>query len=111
MIVRYEDPTKSDELFLVVAIEIGPTGHYLRTIDEPPWESSLRRSEQFDVVSSHVPEAWRVAIARNDGYTTLILGPEAWLRPGFWDDFYRDPPFNASANRQYEEAVLRIAES
>lgn len=48
------------------------------------WDSRL-----FEVVSGALPSTWTVALG--DG-GALIIGPAAWRREGFWEDYFdRDP--------------------
>src|SRR5262249_26108791 len=71
-------------------------------------EVSLWPVEMFEVVSSHLPSTWRVAIEHTNDYVFVQVGPEAWLRPEFWDDLFAEG-FN-EANLQCRDEIDRMLE-
>ena len=42
-------------------------------------------ASQFELTNNKCPSAWRVEVWPNGG---LVLCPEAWLRSGFWEDYF-----------------------
>ena len=62
----------------------------------------------FEVVSSNMPSVWRTRIEHDDSGASLQIGPEAWLRDGFWVDLYSDPPLGEEARRQYQRDVTNM---
>jgi hypothetical protein len=63
------------------------------------WESSL-----FETVDTGIPASWSAHVDE-DG--NLSIGPDAWRRQGFWDDFFDDDP---EAVREYH-ALAELARS
>jgi len=45
---------------------------------------SLFDSRLFEISSGEIPNGWCVSRSRSG---SLILGPEEWLRPGFWEAY------------------------
>jgi len=68
---------------------------------------SFHIANQFEVVSSKIPSTWQVDFVLN-GY--LSLGPKAWSRAGFWDDYFDGDP-EAEAIFDREKEVLFSHES
>jgi hypothetical protein len=96
--------------YLVLGIEIRPKGTALRILDEvqPSLDSSLWPVEMFEIVSARIPTSWRVAIRIVQDKTFLYVEPEKWLAPGFFEDFYADPPIGKKAREQFREDVLQM---
>jgi hypothetical protein len=96
--------------YLVVGINVRPRGPTFRIVDDLkyPFDSSLWPLAMFEVVSPNISTIWRVAIEVIQENTYLYIGPEQWLRPGFWDDFLADPPQGIEAKEQYGRDVLHM---
>ncbi|HET9851990.1 MAG TPA: hypothetical protein VFP56_05730 [Candidatus Limnocylindrales bacterium] len=61
--------------------------------------------EMFEIVGGNVPDHW---MARVDRTGVLGLGPESWLRDGFWEDDYRDESGRAPfSTYEREESIER----
>jgi hypothetical protein len=80
--------TKLGGVYHVLSIWIEPEHSGLRLVGEqlPP---GLFAPEMFEVVSSVIPSTWGHHFAKPG---CLELGPEAWARPGFWEEFYDRKP-------------------
>ncbi|MFD6161914.1 hypothetical protein ACFWF7_14785 [Nocardia sp. NPDC060256] len=49
---------------------------------------SYWRAEMFETTSSSIPSSWVTQLS--DG--NLDIGPEKFLRPGFWESYFDDDP-------------------
>lgn len=64
---------------------------------------ALFGASQFEVVSDAIPSAWRV---RRVGDSLLLLEPEAWLTPGFWEAYFNlDPEAERIFEKIFQELV------
>jgi len=61
---------------------------------------SFHNANQFEVISSKIPNTWQIDFIPK---SYLSLGPKAWSRPGFWDDYFDgDPEAEAIFDREKE---------
>ena len=97
-------------------LTLGKVYHVLEVIQDPRRKWLLRvlgngsdgvgifRLEQFEIVSTKVPDAWIVDL-NTDGDLTLTT--EDWNKPGFWDAYYdRDP----NARKKFEDGKRKIVD-
>jgi hypothetical protein len=56
----------------------------------------------FELTSSRLPSNWLIAIDLEGG---LDLSPEAWLRKGFWEDYFGGYP-EAKATYEREREII-----
>lgn len=96
--------------YLVLGIEVRPKGTDVRILDQvqPRLDSSTWPVEMFEVVSARIPTSWRVAIQVVQEKTYVYVEPEKWLRPGFFEDYYADPPVGTEAREQFREDVFQM---
>lgn len=50
---------------------------------------ALYAVSQFDVIDGRVPTNWKIKQPKDD---ILVMGPEIWQEPGFWDNCYDADP-------------------
>ncbi len=53
---------------------------------------------EFKVLSSRLPSTWVGSLDKNGD---LMLAPNAWTRPGFWEDYFDREP---EAMKQFDQA-------
>jgi len=68
----------------ITSIEIEPASVQFRLVGEESIPA-LYNPEMFEVVSPTIPPTWVVTSPRPG---CLCLGPSAWARPSFWEEFY-----------------------
>ena len=98
-------------------LTIGKTYHVLEVIQDTDRKWKLRllgdglngvalfALEEFEIVSSKIPDAWNI-LWRRDGFFELT--PLSWSENGFWEKYYdRDP----NAVRVFEEERKKIVEA
>lgn len=73
------------KLYDVLAVLQSDEDWLLRLIGDEPQGLALFRLDQFEIVSPRVPSSW-IAVWEEDGF--FELSPEAWTKPGFWEDYY-----------------------
>lgn len=72
--------------YTVLAIQVGPGREItLRIVSDDGHTPGLYASTQFETVDDRIPPEW---VAQIDDTGALRLAPRAWLRPGFWEDFF-----------------------
>jgi hypothetical protein len=66
-------------------------------------------AEMFQTVDTDLPSNWTIQLW-DDG--SLHLAPAAWLRPGFWEEYWDQRAGGAAADvfRREAEIILREAE-
>jgi hypothetical protein len=101
--------------YLVLAVRVGPRPPrgilptdllILDELREPVWVSAA----EFSVTDDRLPSVWRTALSP-DG--ELELAPPAWLRPGFWGEYYsetKETAVNARTVFKEEVALLEAAD-
>jgi len=92
---------KLGEVYHVLSILIEPEQTMLRLLGDQS-VPALYEPKMFEVVSSIVPSVWTIA-SPNPGY--LSIGPAAWSRPGFWEEYFDD---NAEAIATFENERRNI---
>src|SRR5215831_11581966 len=75
-------------IYHVLAIEMNAGRAMFRIIGEDP-TPALFQPQMFEVVSSAIPESWVISSPAAGHFD---LGPEAWARPGFWEDYFDSKP-------------------
>jgi hypothetical protein len=74
----------------VLDVTAYPGGHVdVRLASEQSGVPALFDSSQFTTVDDTIPASWRMRVT--DG-GVLRIGPEEWLRPGFWEGYFDDDP-------------------
>lgn len=74
----------------------------LRLAGEDPNGVALFALEEFEVVSSKIPDSWVIAWGKGNFFE---LTPEAWSQSGFWERYYDREP---NAVRIFEEEKRKI---
>lgn len=90
-------------LYHVLTIWIEPGRTRLRLIGENP-TPALFEPEMFEIVSSVIPPTW-VATSQQPGY--FELGPAAWARRGFWEEFFDGRPEAVACFEEERNKILR----
>jgi hypothetical protein len=54
----------------------------------PGWHSA----DDFDLVSTEIPPNWRVSVGTAGIAGAIEIAPEAWLEPGFYEDYWSYEP-------------------
>lgn len=93
--------------YLVLEIWVDPLLRKIRILDEDGGSPSLWPLDMFEVVSPRISANWGAAIKTVDGRTYLDLAPVAWLRPGFWQDYF-DRGWEG-AIKEFDRAVAEMA--
>ena len=92
-----------DEEYPVLAIDVLPDKRVLFRIEsDDDGTPALFDAEMFVESSSAIPPTWQVRL-RAGG--SLEIAPSAWLRPGFWDEFFDRVP---EAVEIYEKVKAEI---
>jgi hypothetical protein len=86
----------------VLSIWIEPSITSLRLVGQEP-TPTLYQPEMFEVVSSAIPSAW-VSTSPKPG--CLSLAPEAWSRPGFWEEFFDREPKAVECFEEYRKLII-----
>lgn len=74
------------QTYVVLSIETLPTGKIeYRLMANDGLTPGLFDASQFVVVDDRLPVTWVVEVGQ-DG--ALTQAPRAWIRPGFWEDFF-----------------------
>ncbi|MFE9425268.1 hypothetical protein ACFYNO_20100 [Kitasatospora sp. NPDC006697] len=114
--VEYHPALRVGREYLVLEVMVRLQGDGPRTVlrvldeerepHEPFGGHSLWNAELFETVSDRMPGCW---VPRRDG-DLLVMGPEAWHRDGFWEDYYSTEPGDgpSAAWRDYREALALI---
>lgn len=68
--------------------------------------TGIWESEMFVGTDPSIPSNWVARISEGGG---LRMGPQRWLEPGFWDQYFDDEPAAAEAYEQ--ELAIILAES
>jgi len=89
-------------VYHVLSVSIGPSQTKLCLIGEEP-TPALFEPEMFEVVSSAIPNVW-VITSPKSGW--LSLAPEAWSRPGFWEEFYDREPSAMACFEEYRKLIV-----
>src|SRR5690348_5190973 len=58
-------------------------GLLFRVMSDDGFTPIVADSRQFELVSSRLPSTWIGSLDKNGD---LMLAPNAWTRPGFWED-------------------------
>ena len=74
-------------------------------IGDGPNGAALFWLEEFEIVSSKIPESWIIAWGK-DGFFELT--PEAWRQPRFWERYYDKDP---ETIRVFEQEKKKIVEA
>lgn len=95
------------EDYVTLTITVGPGGGVqVRVIDNHGSSMpGVYPGEMFESVSGSIPSNWT---AQMTGDGLLRLGPEAWLRPGFWEEYFDGSEF---ADEVYKKELAKIVES
>lgn len=95
---------KVGDVYQVLMILIEPTRTMLRLVGGTP-TPALFQLDMFEVASNIVPTTWVVSQLK-PGF--LTLGPEQWVRPGFWEAYFDGRP---EAVACFDEERRKIIES
>lgn len=79
---------KLGNIYHVLELWIEPGQTRLRLLGEEA-VPALYQPEMFEVVSSIIPSTWVITSPKPGCFS---LQPEAWTRPGFWEEFYDRKP-------------------
>jgi hypothetical protein len=93
---------KIGSVYHVLGIQIEPNRTMIQLVGEEP-TPALFQPELFEVVSSAIPSVW-VIMAPKSGW--LSLAPEAWNRPGFWEEFYDREPKAVACFEEYRKLII-----
>lgn len=89
--------------YLVLAVSVLPErGVMFRIVADDGHSPMLFKARQFAVTVTDVPSIWKV---RGDDDGGLEFGPDPWLRPGFWEDYFDGLP-DASADFEAAKASI-----
>lgn len=92
-------------LYTVLEIGAGPDLFWIRIWDEDQEDpGSLWDPEMFETVDSRMSSRWTASL--DQGY--LRFAPQAWQRPGFWDDYFHEVPDAVALVKS--EAMFMLAE-
>jgi hypothetical protein len=70
------------------------------------FEAGLFQAEMFEVVSNVIPTTWRISLERDeDAY--VKLGPEPFLREGFFDQYWGEGESRAIVD-EFDDEVRKI---
>lgn len=77
--------------YVVVAI-IATAGeyHHLMLLDDQTHQPTVYPSSHFDLVSDEVPSAWKVRVGGTGNPGHLMVAPQEWLEPGFFENYWGD---------------------
>jgi hypothetical protein len=103
--VKHSGWVKLDSTYHVLAIWIEPGRTRLRLVGEQTTTPALFEPEMFEVVSSTIPSNWVITSPKMGFFE---IGPEAWTRPGFWEEYFDRKP---EAIACFEEERKRIVAS
>lgn len=93
------------EIYNVLSIIQDVHGRWLlRLIADKHPRVALFPLTQFEILSAKVPQTW-IVTWKDSGLFELT--PEAWSRPGFWEDFY-DAKLEAA--KAFEDEARKIIE-
>jgi hypothetical protein len=102
---RAEDSwLKLDRDYPVLSIDVEADRRvWLRIESEEAGTPALFDAEMFLTTSTALPSNWRVRVGEGG---SLELAPEAWLRAGFWEDFFDRVPEAMEAYEKERAATL-----
>ena len=75
----------------------------LRLVSDEAEVPALFDSEMFITTDGSIPRTWAVKIEEGG---VMRLGPEHWLAPGFWEDFFDRDPAAVEAYEVEKAAIL-----
>jgi len=102
-IVDTSGPTRGERLKASPHIEVGEEFHVLSMLIDGDSEAALPHLLQildrdgsptwwplqmFETLSSAIPPNWEIHL---DAMGSLQIAPGAWLRPGFWEEYFDNP--------------------
>lgn len=85
--------------YSVLAISVFGGRILLRIASDDAGVPALFQAEMFEVIDARLPSSWRAILDQSGG---LDIGPAAWLRAGFWEDYFNNAPEAVAA---YEREV------
>lgn len=92
--------------YLVLAIEVERNGRtYYRLRGDDGFIPILVESSGFSTTSTAIASSW-VALATPDG--RLRVGPESWLRDGFWESYFSE---DADSLKSFERELQILMEN
>ena len=106
--ITNESDTKSNWVtigkdYVVIEILVTPQKivlfRYLSDDDDYP---TLAESILFDSICTKMPSNWEVRLDETGG---IHIAPRAWLRSGFWEDYFNG---EIEAIKQYEKELAGI---
>jgi len=89
-------------VYHVLTIWIEPTQTWLRLVGQEP-TPTLYQPEMFEVVSPVIPSAWVITSPKPG---CLSFQPEAWSRPGFWEEFFDREPEAVACFEEYRKLII-----
>jgi hypothetical protein len=73
-------------LYHVLEIYLDSRGRLLlRLVGDDGLTPALHSTENFELVSPIIPANWALYF---DSKGVFQIAPEAWIRPGFWEDYF-----------------------
>jgi hypothetical protein len=85
-----------------IGIEIAASASVrVRVIDDER-QPTLWALESFEILDGQLPATWHLDIAKD---RSIVIGPKAWLRTGFWWDYFDD---SVDARTEYVRELARM---
>lgn len=90
--------------YVVLEVVAAPGRHidFRVVTDDDARTPGLHSAEMFESVSSRVPSNWVIQVEKGG---VVTIGPERWLRRGFWEDYFDQKP---DAIAVYAEELDRV---
>lgn len=75
--------------YIVLAIEVRQDKVLFLIASDSNEQPILQDAVQFEIVNKKIPSTWQFS----PGVIELLtIGPQAWQKPGFWEDCYNHEP-------------------
>jgi len=89
--------------YTVLAVENdGKSGLLFRVMSDDGFTPIVADWRQFKLISSSLSSTWIGSLDKNGD---LMLAPNAWTRPGFWEDYFNREPEAMKQFAQAREAI------
>lgn len=75
--------------YVVLGIEVRQNKVSFLIVSDSIGQPVLANAIQFEVLNKRIPNTWRIS---TEALALFSIEPEAWQKPGFWEDCYDHEP-------------------